>query len=41
MTNLSNYSRRRFLLTAGASAAASLLLKGCLGNPPDPQWVRL
>lgn len=36
MTNFSNYSRRRFLLTAGASAAASLLLKGCLGNPPDP-----
>jgi bicarbonate transport system substrate-binding protein len=36
MSNFSNYSRRRFLLTAGASAAASLLLKGCLGNPPDP-----
>lgn len=36
MRNFSNYSRRRFLLTAGASAAASLFLKGCLGNPPDP-----
>ena len=36
MSNFSNYTRRRFLLTAGASAAASLLLKGCLGNPPDP-----
>lgn len=35
MTNLSNFSRRRFLITAGASAASSLLLKGCLGNPPD------
>lgn len=29
-------SRRRFLVTAGASAAASVLLKGCLGNPPEP-----
>jgi bicarbonate transport system substrate-binding protein len=32
---MSNFSRRRFLITAGASAAGSLLLKGCLGNPPD------
>ncbi|NKB17311.1 MAG: ABC transporter substrate-binding protein [Pseudanabaena sp. CRU_2_10] len=30
----SNYSRRKFLLTAGATAASSILLKGCLGNPP-------
>jgi len=28
-------SRRKFLVTAGASAVGSLLLKGCLGNPPD------
>jgi bicarbonate transport system substrate-binding protein len=35
MTNSSNFSRRRFLITAGASAAGSILLKGCLGNPPD------
>jgi bicarbonate transport system substrate-binding protein len=35
MSNSSNFSRRRFLLTAGASAAGSILLKGCLGNPPD------
>ncbi|MBD2776009.1 CmpA/NrtA family ABC transporter substrate-binding protein [Iningainema tapete] len=27
-------SRRKFLLTAGVSASA-VLLKGCLGNPPD------
>jgi bicarbonate transport system substrate-binding protein len=31
----SQISRRRFLLTAGATGATSLLLKGCLGNPPD------
>jgi bicarbonate transport system substrate-binding protein len=29
------FSRRKFLLTAGASAGA-VLLKGCLGNPPEP-----
>ncbi len=29
------YSRRKFLATASATTAASLLLKGCLGNPPD------
>jgi bicarbonate transport system substrate-binding protein len=34
MTN-SNYSRRKFLFTAGASAASSILLKGCVGNPPS------
>lgn len=28
-------SRRKFILTAGASASA-VLLKGCLGNPPEP-----
>lgn len=29
-------SRRKFLLTAGMTAASSILLKGCLGNPPEP-----
>jgi bicarbonate transport system substrate-binding protein len=28
------FSRRRFLLTAGATATSSVLLKGCMGNPP-------
>ncbi len=28
-------SRRKFLLTAGASAVGAVLLNGCLGNPPD------
>lgn len=31
----SQFSRRKFLITAGASAASSILLKGCLGNPPE------
>jgi bicarbonate transport system substrate-binding protein len=31
---MSNLSRRRFIFTAGVSASA-ILLKGCLGNPPD------
>lgn len=36
MANFSSpYSRRRFLFTAGAAAASSVLLKGCLGNPPE------
>lgn len=30
-----SYSRRRFLTTAGASVAGSVLLKGCVGNPPS------
>ncbi|HCF28305.1 MAG TPA: bicarbonate-binding protein, partial [Cyanobacteria bacterium UBA11049] len=34
MSTFSNVSRRRFLITAGASAAGSIFLKGCLGNPP-------
>ncbi|MEG4584907.1 CmpA/NrtA family ABC transporter substrate-binding protein [Microcoleus sp. MOSTC5] len=29
-------SRRKFIVTAGASALGSILLKGCLGNPPEP-----
>jgi bicarbonate transport system substrate-binding protein len=35
MTHFSQLSRRKFLYTAGASAGA-VLLKGCLGNPPEP-----
>lgn len=35
MTQFSQFSRRRFLFTAGASTAATILLKGCMGNPPD------
>ncbi|AFY33861.1 CmpA/NrtA family ABC transporter substrate-binding protein [Calothrix sp. PCC 7507] len=35
MTEFFNrFSRRKFILTAGASAGA-VFLKGCLGNPPD------
>jgi bicarbonate transport system substrate-binding protein len=33
---MSNFSRRRFLVTAGTSALGAVLLKGCLGNPPEP-----
>ncbi|MCT7984540.1 ABC transporter substrate-binding protein [Laspinema sp. A4] len=33
---MSQLSRRKFLLTLSASAASSVLLKGCLGNPPEP-----
>ncbi|ACK73038.1 ABC-type bicarbonate transport system substrate-binding protein [Gloeothece citriformis PCC 7424] len=36
MSYFPNFSRRRFLLTASASAASAVFLKGCLGNPPDP-----
>ncbi|HEY9849345.1 MAG TPA: CmpA/NrtA family ABC transporter substrate-binding protein [Leptolyngbyaceae cyanobacterium] len=32
----SRLSRRKFIITAGVSAASSVLLKGCLGNPPEP-----
>lgn len=32
---MSNFSRRQFIFTAGISASA-VLLKGCLGNPPEP-----
>jgi bicarbonate transport system substrate-binding protein len=32
---MSQFSRRKFILTAGASAVGSVLLNGCLGNPPD------
>jgi bicarbonate transport system substrate-binding protein len=30
-----NFSRRRFIATSGATALSSILLKGCLGNPPE------
>ena len=30
----SSLSRRRFLITAGATTFGSIFLKGCLGNPP-------
>ncbi|MBD2089379.1 ABC transporter substrate-binding protein [Microcoleus sp. FACHB-1515] len=33
--SFSQYSRRKFLATAGASVAGSVLLKGCVGNPPS------
>ena len=32
---LNQFSRRKFLVTVGSSAVGSVLLKGCLGNPPD------
>ncbi|NJM99115.1 MAG: ABC transporter substrate-binding protein [Phormidesmis sp. RL_2_1] len=35
MAQFSRISRRNFLYTAGASAAGSILLKGCAGNPPS------
>lgn len=35
MSNLARVTRRKFLATAGVSAAGSVLLKGCLGNPPS------
>lgn len=36
MSNFSPLSRRKFLVTASLSAASAVLLKGCLGNPPEP-----
>ncbi|MGA0198420.1 MAG: CmpA/NrtA family ABC transporter substrate-binding protein, partial [Prochlorotrichaceae cyanobacterium] len=36
MNDFTPVSRRRFLATAGATATLSVLLKGCLGNPPTP-----
>jgi len=32
---MSNFSRRKFLTTAAVSTAGAVVLKGCLGNPPD------
>jgi len=34
---MANFSRRKFLATTGTAAVGSVLLKGCLGNPPEPQ----
>ncbi len=36
MSDLSRFSRRKFLATAAASGASAVFLKGCLGNPPEP-----
>ncbi|MGB3789741.1 MAG: ABC transporter substrate-binding protein, partial [Phormidesmis sp.] len=35
MSNFSRSTRRRFIFTAGGAAAGSILLNGCLGNPPS------
>jgi bicarbonate transport system substrate-binding protein len=35
MHDFNNFSRRKFLTTAGATALGSVLLKGCTGNPPS------
>jgi bicarbonate transport system substrate-binding protein len=35
MTNLSHFSRRKFISTAMVSGAGAVLLKGCVGNPPE------
>ncbi len=35
MSEFSRLTRRRFIATAGVSAASALFLKGCLGNPPS------
>lgn len=35
MSAFSKLSRRKFLATAGFSAASTVLLNGCLGNPPN------
>lgn len=34
MSNWSKLSRRKFLVTAGTSAAGAVLLNSCVGNPP-------
>ncbi|MBU6228340.1 MAG: ABC transporter substrate-binding protein [Cyanobacteria bacterium REEB459] len=35
MSDISRVGRRKFLVTAGVAATGSVLLKGCLGNPPS------
>lgn len=35
MSEFSRVTRRRFLTTAGVTAASTVFLKGCLGNPPS------
>ncbi len=32
---VSQWSRRKFLLTAGTATASTVFLKGCFGNPPS------
>ena len=34
---MNQFNRRKFLITAGMAASSSTFLKGCLGNPPEPQ----
>lgn len=33
---MGSFNRRKFLLTSAATATGALFLKGCAGNPPDP-----
>lgn len=35
MSEFSRLTRRKFIATAGVSAASAIFLKGCLGNPPS------
>jgi bicarbonate transport system substrate-binding protein len=35
MSNFSRFSRRKFITTSLASTAGAILLKGCVGNPPE------
>ena len=35
MSGISRVGRRKFLVTAGMATTASVLLKGCVGNPPS------
>jgi bicarbonate transport system substrate-binding protein len=37
MSNFARFSRRKFITTAIASGAGAILLKGCVGNPPEFQ----
>jgi bicarbonate transport system substrate-binding protein len=32
---MSQFNRRKFLITTGMAASSSIFLKGCLGNPPE------
>jgi len=34
---MNQFNRRKFLITTGMAATSSIFLKGCLGNPPEPQ----
>jgi bicarbonate transport system substrate-binding protein len=35
MSNIYRSTRRHFLSIVGATATSSILLKGCVGNPPS------